>query len=65
MNGEGKRSKEAVRKSVRAYGVKVMDPAMLPLKNAKETNSLESVTRFSEKSLHSQYQINEGRIVSR
>lgn len=61
MNGEGRRSREAVRNSVRAYGVKVMDPASLPLKKMKKTESQESVSRFSEKSLHSQYEIREGK----
>ncbi|EEB20449.1 proteolipid protein M6-1, putative [Pediculus humanus corporis] len=62
MNGgEGRRSREAVRNSIRSYGVKVMDSASLPLKkNTKQTESQESVSRFSEKSLHSQYDIREG-----
>ena len=63
MNGgEGRRSREAVRNSIRSYGVKVMDSASLPLKkNTKQTESQESVSRFSEKSLHSQYDIREGK----
>ncbi|KAK6619649.1 hypothetical protein RUM43_012406 [Polyplax serrata] len=36
-----------------------MDPASLPLKKMPKTNSQDSVSRFSEKSLHSQYDIKE------
>lgn len=64
MNGEGRRSREAVRNSIRSYGVKVMDPASLPLKKMPKTNSQDSVSRFSEKSLHSQYDIKEGNVGS-
>lgn len=59
MNNE-RRSREAVRSSIRSYGVKVMDSsASVPLrKNKKDLHG--SFARFDERSLHSRYDLDKG-----